>query len=142
MSGSSSRLTVFSQDDIDNERVLYEHFEQEQFADSFRFDVSCGSERQRDLEFGFDILPAMIPMQVTGNLTVPYAGSVTLTSSLLRVTGEQFQVRKTYSPQVFFAILMIFDKCYLLCDSTHSVILPVCLYVFPFVSIRPSESCS
>ena len=93
MTGGVSSLGQFSQDDVDNDRVFYEHRERGQFADSFHFDVSCGSERRPGLEFGVDIVPAMIPLEVTGNLTVPHRGTATLTSSLVRVTGQQLEVR-------------------------------------------------
>jgi len=86
---------MFSQDDVDRERLSYEHREPEQFADSFRFDVSCGNERRRSLEFGLDILPAMIPLEVIGNLTVPHGGSSTLTSNLLKINRQEFEVRQT-----------------------------------------------
>jgi len=93
MTGGVSSLGQFSQDDVDNDRVFYEHRGRGQCADSFHFDVSCGSERRPGLEFGVDIVPAMIPLEVTGNLTVPHGGTATLTSSLVRVTGQQLEVR-------------------------------------------------
>jgi len=97
MTGGGGNVRTFSQDDIDNERVFYEHRDQGQFADSFHLDVSCGSERRGDLEFGLDVLPAKIPLEVTGNLTVAYAGSVTLTTALFTVTRQQVEVRETCS---------------------------------------------
>lgn len=95
LSGGTRSVRSFSQDDVNKERLSYEHREQEQFADFFRFDVSCGNERRRGLQFGVDILPAMIPMEVTGNLTVPYGGSSTLTSGLLKITRQRFEVCET-----------------------------------------------
>ena len=97
MTGGGGSTRTFSQDDVDNEQVFYEHRDQGQFADSFRLDVSCGSERRRGLEFGLDVLPAKIPLEVTGNLTVAHMGSVTLTSALFRVTRQQVEVRETRS---------------------------------------------
>ena len=89
---SAGRVRQFTQDDIDNGRVFYEHTEQGQLVDSFHFDVSCGTARHQDLKFGLDVLTSTIPLEVTGNLTVPHGGSATLTSNLLRVTGQQFEV--------------------------------------------------
>jgi len=95
MPGGGSRVRTFSQDDVNNERLSYRHTEQGAFADLFRFDVRCGNEHLRGLEFGLDVLPAMIPLEVTGNLSVPYNKTVPLTSSLFTVTLQQFKVRQT-----------------------------------------------
>lgn len=97
MTGGGGSVSTFSQDDIDNERVFYEHRSQGHFADSFHLDVSCGSERRPGLEFGLDVLPAKIPLEVIGNLTVAYAGSVTLTRALFSVTRQQVEVRESFS---------------------------------------------
>jgi len=88
--GGSARQ--FTQGDVDDGRLSYEHRQRRQLADSFRFDVSCGDKRQRGLEFGLDVLSAMIPLDVSGNLTVSHGGSVTLTSNFLKVTRQQFEV--------------------------------------------------
>jgi len=96
VAGRAGRARQFSQDDVDSERVFYEHTGRRQLADSFRFDVACGSTRRRDLEFGVDVVAATIPLNVAGNLTLPYRGSATLTSNLLRVAGQQFEVRRQF----------------------------------------------
>jgi len=96
-SGGSSIVRTFSQDDVDNERVSYHHRDKERLADSFGFDVSCGNERRRDLEFGLDVVLAIIPLEIVGNLTTPHGGSSTLTSDLIKVTRQQFEVRETCS---------------------------------------------
>lgn len=109
------RIRAFSQVDVDAELVAYEHTQRGQFADSFRFDVSCGTERRRGLDFGLDVVPATIPVEVTGNLTVAYAGGVTLTSSMLRVTRQQFEVRR----QLYFQTKAWRDNTHVLFTNTR-----------------------
>jgi len=93
--GGGGRARQFSQEDVDSRRVFYEHADRDQLADSFRFDVSCGSARRRGLEFGVDVVSSKIALDVAGNLTVPHRGSTTLTSNLLRVPAT-VQVRRAH----------------------------------------------
>jgi len=113
LTGSSGVVDAFTQGDVDDERLSYQHTQPAQLADSFRFDVRCGTERHRDLEFGLDILPATIPLEVTENLTVPHGGIATLTSNLFRVTRQQLEVRKSCSfARYYVALLTSYHRRY------------------------------
>jgi len=95
--GGDGTVTTFSQDDVDNGRVSYRHIDHGQSVDSVSLDVTCGTQRHSGLEFGVDVLPATVPLEVTGNLTVPHAGSATLTAKLLKVAVQQSEVRGHFS---------------------------------------------
>jgi hypothetical protein len=86
----------FTQDDIDNNRVTFEHAGEEDFIDDFRFTVTDGVNTLAEQAFGIDVIPQNDTPSVTvnGSPNVVEGGTVTVTNAHVSLadvdgTGEK-----------------------------------------------------
>ncbi|CAI9720454.1 Hypothetical predicted protein [Octopus vulgaris] len=85
---------TFTQEDINEEKLKYVHQQiqkdVETNTDGFIFDVTNGFKKLHNLEFVIDILPKILPLQLT-NVTVSEGQSQMLTKKNIRIRGKHFE---------------------------------------------------
>ena len=90
--GFDKRLQSFSQDDINNGKVLYKtKISSVPIVDAFIFDVVAGVTSLNGLEFVFDIVPLEIPL-TTKTLLVDEGNRAMLSSDVLRIDHSRYKV--------------------------------------------------
>ncbi len=92
----------FTQDDINNNRVTFEHAGGEDFIDEFRFTVTDGVNTLAEQEFGIDVIPQndAPTLTVNGSPNVVEGGTVIVTNahfSLADVDGTGEKVGDGYA---------------------------------------------
>ncbi|GAB1600398.1 chondroitin sulfate proteoglycan 4-like [Argonauta hians] len=90
---AKSNIT-FTQEDINEEKLKYIHQQIEKDVetntDGFIFDVTNGFKKLHNLEFVIDILPKILPLQLS-NVTVSEGQSQMLTKKNIRIRGKHFE---------------------------------------------------
>lgn len=84
-----SAVTTFTQEDINGGNIQYVQAEPNKASDAFILHATNGVTRVRDIRMSVDIIPRLIPLQVT-NITLPEGASRALTRDVLRVTSRHF----------------------------------------------------
>lgn len=80
----------FSQEAVDEGRVLYLHSRPEAWSDTFSLDVASGLGTPLEgVLMELEVLPAAIPLEAQ-NFSVPEGGTRTLAPPLLRIIGPYF----------------------------------------------------
>ncbi|XP_020031479.2 chondroitin sulfate proteoglycan 4 [Castor canadensis] len=80
----------FSQEAVDEGKVLYLHSRPEARSDTFSLDVSSGlGTPLQGIRVELEVLPTFIPLEIQ-NFSVPESGTRNLAPPLLRVTGPYF----------------------------------------------------
>ena len=83
-------IQSFTQEDINNGRVLYLHSKPEDEHDQFVVDITAsGADRLEGVVVNLAVLPITIPLDVH-NITVPGGGSVTLSTGILNIPNAYF----------------------------------------------------
>ncbi len=93
-------ITTFTQDDIDNNRVIFVHDGSETLSDSFVFSVTDGSETITNQTFNLTVDPVNQGPSISTNAgaTVAEGGSVTITAARLAGTdGDDNATGITYT---------------------------------------------
>ncbi|KAM8864851.1 chondroitin sulfate proteoglycan 4 [Synchiropus picturatus] len=84
-----SAVKTFTQEDVNSGNVQYMQVEPDKLNDSFVLDASNGVTDVSDIRVLVDIIPRLIPLQVT-NFTLNEGGVKALTEEVLRVTNKHF----------------------------------------------------
>lgn len=84
-----SAINTFTQEDVNGGNIQYVQAEPSRAADAFVLDATNGVTQVRDITMSVDIIPRLIPLQVT-NITLEEGGSKALTQDVLRVTSRHF----------------------------------------------------
>lgn len=93
----------FSQEAVDEGRVLYLHSGPEAWSDSFSLEVASGlGPSLQGIQVEIEVLPAHIPLEAQ-NFSVPEGGTHTLAPPLLRVAGPYFPTMPGLELQVLEA---------------------------------------
>lgn len=87
------RAQSFTQDDVNNGRVLYRTKVITASADAFLFDVVAGMATLSGLEFVFDIVPCVIPL-ATQAAHVEEGGSVLLKAEMLNIGHSRYKTSR------------------------------------------------
>ncbi|XP_041756313.2 chondroitin sulfate proteoglycan 4 [Coregonus clupeaformis] len=82
-------VQTFSQEDVNAGNVQYMQTAPGQVNDTFLLDVSNGVTEVNSIRMSVDIIPRLIPLQVS-NFTLREGGSKALTQEVLRVTNRHF----------------------------------------------------
>ncbi|NWY58213.1 CSPG4 protein, partial [Chionis minor] len=83
-------IQSFTQEDINNGRVLYLHSKAEEDRDQFVVDITAsGADPLEGVVVSLAVLPITIPLDVR-NLTVPGGGSVTLSTGILSIPNSYY----------------------------------------------------
>lgn len=83
-------IQSFTQEDINNGRVLYLHSKPEEERDRFVVDITASStDPLEGVVVSLAVLPIAIPLEVR-NITVPGGGSVTLSTGVLNIPNAYF----------------------------------------------------
>ncbi|CAH2273361.1 Hypothetical predicted protein [Pelobates cultripes] len=88
-SASLDSVHTFTQEDINQGRILYLHSASEMNPDSMTLDVTVGTEAPREIVVFVEVLPFYIPLDVA-ELRVKEGDTATITTSILRVSNEYF----------------------------------------------------
>ncbi|CAH1796812.1 unnamed protein product [Owenia fusiformis] len=86
----TEQVTSFTQHDINTGQILYFHTNRGQFSDQFKFTLTNGAHELKNIDFYIDIVPTVIPLQVS-NITTQEGGGKALTSDFLRITNTHLQ---------------------------------------------------
>ncbi|KAM9360948.1 chondroitin sulfate proteoglycan 4 [Symphorus nematophorus] len=84
-----SPVKTFTQEDINSGNIQYMQVEPSKVNDTFILDVTNGVTDVNDIRMSVDIIPRLIPLQVT-NITLNEGASKALTQELLKVTNRHF----------------------------------------------------
>ncbi|XP_072288697.1 chondroitin sulfate proteoglycan 4 [Eucyclogobius newberryi] len=84
-----SPVKTFSQADIYNGHIQYLQVDPDKFNDTFILDVTNGVTDVRGIRVSVDIIPRLIPLQVS-DFTVEEGASKALTQEILKVTNRHF----------------------------------------------------
>ncbi|XP_045562648.1 chondroitin sulfate proteoglycan 4 [Salmo salar] len=82
-------VQTFSQEDVNTGNIQYMQTTPSQVNDTFLLDVSNGVTEVNNIRISVDIIPHLIPLQVS-NFTLREGGSKALTQEVLRVTNRHF----------------------------------------------------
>ncbi|NXA17901.1 CSPG4 protein, partial [Ibidorhyncha struthersii] len=83
-------IQSFTQEDINNGRVLYLHSKPEEERDQFVADITAsGADPLEGVVVSLAVLPIAVPLDVR-NITVPGGGSVTLSTGILNVPSSHY----------------------------------------------------
>ncbi|NXC68386.1 CSPG4 protein, partial [Anhinga anhinga] len=83
-------IQSFTQEDINNGRVLYLHSKLEEERDQFVVDITAsGADPLEGVVVSLAVLPITVPLDVR-NITVPGGGSVTLSTGILNIPNTYF----------------------------------------------------
>lgn len=83
-------IQSFTQDDIDNGRVLYLHSKLEEERDQFVVDITArGADPLEGVVVSLVVLPITIPLDVR-NITVPGGGSAILSKGILNIPNTYY----------------------------------------------------
>ncbi|XP_010114111.1 PREDICTED: chondroitin sulfate proteoglycan 4, partial [Chlamydotis macqueenii] len=83
-------IQSFTQEDINNGRVLYLNSKPEEVYDRFIMDVmASGADPLEGMVMAMNILPITVPLEVY-NLTVPGGGSATLSTSIVNIPNAYY----------------------------------------------------
>uniref|UniRef100_A0A674NHX7 Chondroitin sulfate proteoglycan 4ba n=1 Tax=Takifugu rubripes TaxID=31033 RepID=A0A674NHX7_TAKRU len=85
----TSGVTTFTQEDINGGNIQYVQAEPNKASDAFVLHATNGVTHVRDIRMSVDIIPCLIPLQVT-NITVKEGASRALTQDVLSVTSPHF----------------------------------------------------
>lgn len=85
----TSAVTTFTQEDVNSGNIQYVQAEPNQASDAFVLDATNGVTHVRDIRMSVDIIPRLIPLQVT-NITLNEGASRALTQDVLSVTSRHF----------------------------------------------------
>uniref|UniRef100_A0A8C6V449 Si:dkey-193c22.2 n=1 Tax=Neogobius melanostomus TaxID=47308 RepID=A0A8C6V449_9GOBI len=84
-----SPVRTFSQADIYNGDIQYVQVDPDTLNDTFSLDVTNGVTDVRGIRVSIDIIPRLIPLQVS-NFTLEEGASKALTQEILKVTNQHF----------------------------------------------------
>ncbi|XP_056232980.1 chondroitin sulfate proteoglycan 4 [Seriola aureovittata] len=84
-----SPVKTFNQEDINNGNIQYMQVEPNQVNDTFILDATNGVTDVSDIRMSVDIIPRLIPLQVS-NFTLNEGASKALTQDVLKVTNRHF----------------------------------------------------
>ena len=87
--GEADSVLYFTQEDINRRKVHYTHKIMDSEADTFTFDVTNGISSLQDLEFVFEIIPNVIPMEVMG-FDVSEGESKRITKDIIHIHSKYF----------------------------------------------------
>ncbi|GAB0193983.1 chondroitin sulfate proteoglycan 4 [Grus japonensis] len=83
-------IQSFTQEDINNDRVLYLHSKPEEDHDQFVVDITAsGADPLEGVVVSLAVLPITIPLDVR-NITVPGGGSATLSTGILNIPNAYY----------------------------------------------------
>lgn len=83
-------IQSFTQEDINNGRVLYLHSKPEEKHDRFVVDITAsGADPLEGVVVSLAVLPITVPLDVR-NITVPGGGSITLSTGILNIPNAYF----------------------------------------------------
>ncbi|NXO60683.1 CSPG4 protein, partial [Aramus guarauna] len=83
-------IQSFTQEDINNDRVLYLHSKPEEDHDQFVMDITAsGADPLEGVVVSLAVLPITIPLAVH-NITVPGGGSATLSTGILNIPNTYY----------------------------------------------------
>ncbi|XP_031672474.1 chondroitin sulfate proteoglycan 4 [Oncorhynchus kisutch] len=82
-------VQTFSQEDVNAGNIQYMQTTPSQVNDTFLLDVSNGVTEVNSIRISVDIIPRLIPLQVS-NFTLREGGAKALTQEVLRVTNRHF----------------------------------------------------
>ncbi len=82
-------LVTFSQQDVNAGNIQYVQVAPGQESDSFTLEVSNGVAEVNDIIMSMDIIPRLIPIEVS-NITLKEGASKSLTEDVIRVTNPHF----------------------------------------------------
>ncbi|XP_075621040.1 chondroitin sulfate proteoglycan 4 isoform X2 [Balearica regulorum gibbericeps] len=83
-------IQSFTQEDINNDRVLYLHSKPEEDHDQFVVDITAsGADPLEGVVVSLAVLPITIPLAVR-NITVPGGGSATLSTGILNIPNAHY----------------------------------------------------
>lgn len=83
-------IQSFTQEDINNDRVLYLHSKPKEERDQFVVDITAGSaDPLEGVVVSLAVLPITIPLDVR-NITVPGGGSATLSKGILNIPNTYY----------------------------------------------------
>ncbi|PKU28489.1 chondroitin sulfate proteoglycan 4 [Limosa lapponica baueri] len=84
-------IQSFTQEDINNDRVLYLHSKPEEKRDRFVVDITASSaDPLEGVVVSLVVLPIAVPLDVR-NITVPGGGSVTLSTGILNIPNTYYR---------------------------------------------------
>lgn len=84
-----SPVKTFTQEDINGGNIQYMQVEPGKVNDTFILDVTNGVTDVKDIRMAVDIIPRLIPLQVS-NITLSEGASRALTQDVLKVTSRHF----------------------------------------------------
>uniref|UniRef100_A0A8C4FEP2 Chondroitin sulfate proteoglycan 4ba n=1 Tax=Dicentrarchus labrax TaxID=13489 RepID=A0A8C4FEP2_DICLA len=84
-----SPVKTFTQEDINSGNIQYMQVESSKVSDTFILDVTNGVTDVNDIRMSVDIIPRLIPLQVS-NITLNEGASKALTQDVLKVTNRHF----------------------------------------------------
>ncbi|KAI3372670.1 hypothetical protein L3Q82_023132 [Scortum barcoo] len=84
-----SPVKTFTQEDINSGNIQYMQVEPGKVNDTFVFDATNGVTDVSDIRMSVDIIPRLIPLQVS-NFTLKEGASKALTEDVLKVTNRHF----------------------------------------------------
>uniref|UniRef100_A0A7N6A8R2 Laminin G domain-containing protein n=1 Tax=Anabas testudineus TaxID=64144 RepID=A0A7N6A8R2_ANATE len=84
-----SPVKIFTQEDINTGNIQYMQVEPDKVNDTFTLDVTNGVTDVSDIGMFVDIIPRLIPLQVS-NFTLNEGASKALTQDVLKVTNRHF----------------------------------------------------
>lgn len=84
-----SPVKTFSQEDINNGNIQYMQVEPNKVDDTFVLDATNGVTDVSDIRMSVDIIPRLIPLQVS-NFTLNEGASKALTQDVLKVNNRHF----------------------------------------------------
>ncbi|NWU90536.1 CSPG4 protein, partial [Upupa epops] len=88
---SLDSIQSFTQDDINNGRVLYLHFRPDEERDQFAVDITArGVDPLKGVVVSLVVLPITIPLDIH-NITVPGGSSATLSTGILNIPNAYYR---------------------------------------------------
>lgn len=84
-----SPVKTFTQEDVNSGNIQYMQVEPDKVNDTFILDVTNGVTDVSDIRMSVDIIPRLIPLQVS-NFTLNEGSSRALTQDVLKVTNRHF----------------------------------------------------
>lgn len=84
-----SPVKTFTQEDINSGNIQYMQVEPDKVNDTFILDATNGVTDVSDIRMSVDIIPRLIPLQVS-NFTLNEGASKALTQDVLKVTNRHF----------------------------------------------------
>uniref|UniRef100_A0A8C4FEJ6 Chondroitin sulfate proteoglycan 4ba n=1 Tax=Dicentrarchus labrax TaxID=13489 RepID=A0A8C4FEJ6_DICLA len=95
-----SPVKTFTQEDINSGNIQYMQVESSKVSDTFILDVTNGVTDVNDIRMSVDIIPRLIPLQVS-NITLNEGASKALTQDVLKVTNRHFSgINFLYKSQI------------------------------------------